>query len=250
MRNSFTIFFLFSMMILISSSGCKKKIPSTPDVLIPETTYTKAKTILRVSATDPNKDRVYYIVDWGDGIIHTFPESGQTPYNSGDTVPVYHIYEKWSPPRTPEYKNFEIKAIAKDEKGNISKYWSEPWSIKVIYNEEPNRPIFIQKHKMGGMNTLQGFGATTIDPEGDSIAFHYGFFESDQWTKFVASGETVYANNGWTRIGLKQNWVIAKDIKGSISMLSSKLANNTESSIQLPLFLRVSEGILILCEFL
>ena len=155
------------MIIIIISSGCKKKIPSTPDVLIPESTYTKAKTILQVSATDPNKDRIYYIVDWGDGIIDTFPDTGQTPYNSGDTVPVYHIFEKCSPPRTPEYKNFEVKASAKDENGNIQNIWSNPETIKVIYNEEPNRPIFIQKHEMGGMNTLQGFGATTIDPEGD-----------------------------------------------------------------------------------
>ncbi len=224
MRNSFPILFLFNMMILISSSGCKKKIPSTPDVLIPESTYTKAKTILKVSATDPNKDRIYYIADWNDGIIDTFPETGQAPYNSGDTVLISHIYEKWSPPRVPEYKNFEIKVTAKDEKGNIQNIWSQPETIKVIYNEEPNRPTMILNHEMGGINTFQGFRATATDPEGDSITFQFSFFESDQWTEFIKSGDTIEVfNNRWFNIETVGIWVITKDIKGSISIPSETL---------------------------
>ena len=231
MRFKIINFFLVSGIILLFSSGCKKGIPKTPYILIPESTYTGAKTILSVFTTDPNKDRVYYIVDWGDEIIDTFPSNDTIPlFRSGDTVPVYHIYEKWTPPRTPEFKNFEVRATAKDEKGNIQKIWSEPETIKVIYNEEPNRPKIFSRYERGGMNTLQSFGATTIDPEGDSVAIHFSFFSPDSWTKFHSSGDTISPSNDtinvfylWVEPGIKQIWAIAKDKKGSLSISSETL---------------------------
>lgn len=221
MRYKILILFLISLMFF--SSGCKGKIPSTPDVLIPESTYTGVKTTFRVSAIDPNNDAIYYIMDWGDGVMDTFPETGQEPYTSGDTVSVFHTYEKWSPPRIPEFKNFAIKATAKDEKGNIQKIWSESETIKVIYDEEPNRPIIIGKNDSGGIYVPQGFGATATDPEGDSVAFHFSFFMPDSWTRFIASGETIYVMIEWPQTGPKQIWVIAKDIKGSLSETSDTI---------------------------
>ncbi len=230
MRNISLLLILICLTIHLFFSSCSIREPGPPDVQLPESTYTGAKITLWISANDPNKDRIYYIVNWGDGMIDTFPESGQTPYNSGYIVPVYHFYEKWSPPRIPEYKNFEIIATAKDEKGNISKYWSDPRTIKVIYNEPPNRPTIILPRGMGGMNTLQGFGATATDPEGDSISFHFGFSNTDQWTRFIASGDTIFpdkdsiaAFHSWTEPGIKGIWAIAKDKKGSISISSETL---------------------------
>jgi hypothetical protein len=145
---------------------------------MPESTYTGANTIFRVSATDPNKDAVYYIMDWGDGVMDTFPETGQEPYLSGDTVSVSHIYKKWSPAYSPPFKYYQIQATAKDVKGHIQKNWSDPRKIKVIYNEEPNRPIIIGKNDSGGIYVQQGFGATATDPEGDSIA-HFSSVSSN-----------------------------------------------------------------------
>lgn len=230
MRYGILILLVISVTILVVSSGCKRKIPSTPDVLIPESTYTGVKTTFRVSAIDPNNDAVYYIMDWGDGVMDTFPETGQEPYLSGDTVSVFHTYEKWSPPRIPEFKNFAIKATAKDAKGNIQKYWSEPETIKVTYNEEPNRPIVIGINDTGGIYVPQGFGVTATDPEGDSIAFQFSFFEPDSWTKFIASGDTLFPDNDttavfhfWSEPGTKGIWVIAKDIKGSLSIPSDTI---------------------------
>jgi len=178
MKYKILIPLVFSLIIFVVSSGCNRRIPSTPDVLMPESTYTGANTIFRVSATDPNKDAVYYIMDWGDGVMDTFPETGQEPYLSGDTVSVSHIYKKWSPAYSPPFKYYQIQATAKDVKGHIQKNWSDPRKIKVIYNEEPNRPIIIGKNDSGGIYVQQGFGATATDPEGDSIA-HFSSVSSN-----------------------------------------------------------------------
>lgn len=198
--------------------------PNVPEILYtPESTYTGATLAIHLATTDPEQDRVYYIVDWGDGIVDTFPEMGQEPYNSGDTISVLHIYYKWSPPRLPEFRYFPIKATAKDERGNIQQNWSTPETIKVIYNDETNRPEIFEKNERGAINTRQTFMATAIDPEGDSIAIHFSFFLPGIWTRFRPSGDTLYADAVWPTPGTKQVWAIAKDKKGSISISSETL---------------------------
>jgi len=55
------------------------------------------------TATDPDGDKVYYYVDWGDG--HT--EDWDVPYNSGEIVSFNH---SWSNSMT----SYNIRAKAKD----------------------------------------------------------------------------------------------------------------------------------------
>jgi len=210
------------IVVLLFATGCFNKPPNVPQIVqVPESTFTRAQTVIRVSTTDPNKNAIFYIMDWGDGIIDTSPsEEGATPYPNGDTVTVTHLYAKWSPSNDPPSKTFEIKASAKDDKGKVQKQWSEASSIKVIYNDEPNRPSIIPVHEMGAINTPQTFKAVAVDPQGDSVAMRFSFFSAGEWTVYRRSGDTIYADANFTSAGTKKVWVIAKDTKGSQSFSS------------------------------
>lgn len=217
--------FSLFVLIVLFTAGCFNKPPNVPHIVsVPESTFTRATVTVKVSTTDPNKNNIYYIMNWGDGVIDTFPSGEEEePYLSGETVAVYHTYEKWSPPEQPHSKTFEIKASAKDDKGKIQKNFSNPVSIKVVYNDEPNRPTIWLKREMGGIKTRQTFYATAIDPQGDSIAVRFNFMGTNEWTSFRASGETFYRENVFDKAGTQLIWAIAKDKKGSQSARSETL---------------------------
>ena len=215
--------FVFTLFIvLLFASGCFNKPPNVPEIVqVPESTFTRAQTSVRVSTTDPNKNAIFYIMDWGDGVIDTFPsEEGASPFNSGDTVSVSHLYDKWSPANDPPEKTFEVKASAKDDKGKVQKNWSKASSIRVIYNDEPNRPEIFAAHDTGAIKTPQTFKAVAIDPQGDSVAYSFYSPGAGEWTAYKRSGDTVYVDITFSSAGTKKVWVIAKDTKGSQSYSS------------------------------
>ncbi|MEO0114307.1 MAG: PQQ-binding-like beta-propeller repeat protein [candidate division WOR-3 bacterium] len=211
--------------VSLLTTGCFNKPPKIPQIVwAPESTYTRATVVVRVATTDPNKNKIYYIMDWGDNVIDTFPSGEEEePFASGETVEVYHIYEKWSPRDQPHSKIFEIRASAKDDKGKIQKNFSNPVSIRVIYNDEPDRPRIWLKNEMGGIKTRQTFYAAATDPEGDSIAVRFSFMGAKEWTNFRASGDTIWAEAIFDRVGTQRIWAIAKDKKGSQSARSETL---------------------------
>ena len=69
-----------------------------------------------VVTTDPEGDKIYYLIDWGDGT-----DSGWLgPYNSGETIEVKH---KWT-----TKGSYQIKVKARDVFGAQSE-WSDPLPI-------------------------------------------------------------------------------------------------------------------------
>jgi hypothetical protein len=216
------VFVITLFIVLLFASGCFNKPPNVPEIVqVPESTFTRAQTLVRVSTTDPNNNAIYYIMDWDDGVIDTFPnEEGASPYPSGETVAVSHLYGKWSPSDDPHEKTFEVKASAKDDKGKIQKNWSASKSIRVIYNDEPNRPEIFPVHDTGAIKTPQTFKAVAIDPQGDSVAYRFSFFGANEWTAYIRSGDTISADATFPTTGTKKVWVIAKDTKSSQSFSS------------------------------
>ncbi len=222
--------------VIIFSAGCPNKPPNVPEIittLTVDSTYTRAIATVWVSTTDPNKDGIFYIMDWGDGTepetlpAPLVPDEEVEPFESGDTVFVSHMYAKWSPPHSPEFKNFEIKAAAKDEKGKIQENYSTPFNIRIIYNDEPNRPNIFKKNDKGAINTLQTFKATASDTEGDSISIRFSFDKVTEWSQYRASGDTIFGYGEWSRAGIQKVWAIAKDTKGSQSVSSDTLEFET-----------------------
>ncbi len=221
----------FSILIIILSVGCGNKPPNVPEIVAEysvDSTYTRATAGVWVSTTDPNKDGVFYIMDWGDGVIDThpiplIPDEEVEPFASGETVFVTHMYAKWSPPNDPLSKTFEIKAAAKDEKGNIQKNYSEPFTMRVIYNDEPEKPKIVMKNTKGAIETYQTFKGTAKDPDGDSISIRFKFDKLTDWSRPRPSEDTIYGYGNWSSSGTKKVWCVARDSKGSQSVSSETL---------------------------
>lgn len=84
---------------------------------------------------DPDGDQVYYLWDWGDGIISVW----DGPYNPGATCEATHT---WS-----EKGDYSIKVKAKDTSGAESS-WSDPLPITMPYPYKPIPPfldLFFQR---------------------------------------------------------------------------------------------------------
>ncbi|MCK5258991.1 MAG: hypothetical protein KAJ69_05665, partial [Thermoplasmatales archaeon] len=106
--------------------GENNPIPAKPDK--PEGTASgksNEEYIYTTSTTDPNGDKLYYLFDWGDGEFSGYIG----PYDSGQTAEASHIWK--------EKENYEIRVIAKDERGVISE-WSDPLPISMPKNKAIN----------------------------------------------------------------------------------------------------------------
>ena len=87
------------------------------------------------SATDIEKDEIYYMFDWGDDSNMTW----LGPYESGEIVEASHT---WA-----EQGTYELRVKAMDTQGDES-YWSDPLSVIMPRNRIVNRPIlnFLEQH--------------------------------------------------------------------------------------------------------
>jgi len=72
--------------------------------------------------TDPDRDLVYYMWDWGDGI-----DDWIGPYYSGEICEASHIWE--------EQGDYEIKVLAMDIYDIESEDWSDPLPISMPVNQ-------------------------------------------------------------------------------------------------------------------
>ncbi len=89
------------------------------------------------SAIDPNGDQVYYMWDWGDGIISNW----LGPYPSGQMVSATHIWNT--------HGTYQLKVKAKDTFGAESN-WSTPLTVKI--------------YKLGDVNNDGEVTFADIDP--------------------------------------------------------------------------------------
>jgi glutaredoxin len=84
--------------------------PTAPEISGQSTGKTGTNYEYTLASTDPNQDKLYYYVSWGDGTNTDWTG----PYNSGEQVILNHTWSK-----TGTYK---ISAKAKDEHGASSSY--------------------------------------------------------------------------------------------------------------------------------
>ncbi|MEO0130799.1 MAG: PQQ-binding-like beta-propeller repeat protein [candidate division WOR-3 bacterium] len=209
-------FLYLSILLLIAlfGIGCKNKPPNKVELIdVPTNAYRYAAVEISLSTTDPNKDDIYYVVDWGDGIVDTTEES----FASGETTVVAHRYTNVG--------TFQIKATAKDAKGNLQKNWSDPKSLEILSNEEPTAPIISCEFNSTAKNALLYFTATASDPDGDSVCFQFIWEKGKKsgWSKFVPSGGSVIDTYRFKDAKTYDVKAIAKDKKGGISDTSQAL---------------------------
>jgi hypothetical protein len=87
-----------------------------------------------INATDPDDDRIYYYVDWGDGNFTDW----LGPYDSGEGILLHHTWI--------EKGTYIIKAKTKDTY-NLESDWSE-FIVTIPRSKSINTPFlnFIEKH--------------------------------------------------------------------------------------------------------
>ena len=218
---------------LLAFAGCKKELPpKAPVINGPNEGCTNVPINFTVSTTDPNKDDVCYLFNWGDGTRDSW-----TIYNaSGQSVYKSHTFLK------PGI--FDVAAKAKDIKGNESE-WSSFHRIS-ISSRPPNTPSTPSGPTRGVINMSYTFSTSTADPDLDSIAYQFDWGDGTQsnWSDIVPSGSSVSMSKSWSSANTYLVKARAKDIYGDTSNWSSPLsitiianqAPNTPSTPEGPWF--------------
>ena len=95
--------------------------------------------------------------------------------------------------------------------------------IRHIYpesgNQSPNTPSSPTGHNSGTPGVSYSFSATTTDPDGDQVAFKFGWGDGTEsgWTSFVNSGGSASLSHSWSGQGTYQVRAKAKDVNGAES---------------------------------
>jgi hypothetical protein len=96
--------------------------PNPPTITGPASGKIKVETEYNFTATDPDNDDVYYLIDWGDGLN----SSWIGPYTSGDLITKSHTWTKKG--------DYTIKAKARDSQGTISEWATLDVTMPYSYN--------------------------------------------------------------------------------------------------------------------
>ncbi len=165
-------------------------------------------------AKDPDRNKVIYVFDWGDGIADT------TDYfEDGDTGTASHVWESLG--------THVLRTRAQDEFGKWSYDWSDTLVVTVDAYVPPNHPpdAPARPTHTGIDSVLKpiAFSASATDPDGDSVRIRF-FFQGGETPTYgprVASGAVftdtaVYVTNGWKAI-----YAVAQDTWGDTSVLSA-----------------------------
>ncbi|HEX08298.1 MAG TPA: PKD domain-containing protein [Thermoplasmatales archaeon] len=112
--------------------------------------------LFKVNSTDPDGDKISYLIDWGDG-----NSTGWTPhlFESGENAGFDH---SWAKPG-----NYTIKAKAKDARGAESN-WSEPVHIEIKSKKEA--PDFTIKTIDGNNFTLSDYRGKIVILDFSSVS--------------------------------------------------------------------------------
>lgn len=140
--------------------------------------------------TDPEKDNISYLFDWGDNSDSGWSES----YPSEEPISVSH---KWN-----SQGNYEVKVKAREaDKCNRESEWSPVLDVTII-GGPPSQPILTGPTR-GETGTTYTYTATSTDPDGDDIiyCFDWGDGTSEFCTNPLPSGETASVTHTWTTDG-------------------------------------------------
>ena len=213
-------------------TGCRNKPPNIParpaglDSLAPNTDGT----YLTVT-TDPNRDRIRYVFDWGEGATDAgYDTTGY--FDSGDTADATHAWADtgW----------YAVRAKAQDAKGNWSADWSDTHHVHVTIggggtNNPPGAPNVPAGPDTGWVGEYQVFQTCATDPNGDSvrIKFLWDDGQTSLWSPLVASGEQVTDSVSYFSRGVKNIRAVAMDKDSAMSDTSGSkffYANQTNTA--------------------
>ena len=205
---SLTVVLTTALCVLLT--GCSKNV--NPDTPPPPTGPVISKVGVncpfKVTASDPDFDRVSVRIDWNNGDTSDWSEM----FRSGDTITITHA---WS-----AAGDFKISAQAKDDKGAVSA-WSNWHAIAIAdtVNVPPGSPSTPTGPDTGYFNLPYEFSALAGDENGDrvSLQFDWGDGDTSAWSSLVRESTAVAAAHAWLLPGEYSVVARAKDEKGLIS---------------------------------
>ena len=212
--------------VLIIVAGCPNKAPRIPAKPSGPALVKFGNTATYVSmTTDPNRDKVLYAFDWGDGTADT-----TALIKSGDTITQSHA---WS-----AIGVYPVKVIAKDEKGKWSADWSDTLMVTVdSLNPPPNvppyAPTIVAKHTplrgiAGG--PAYRFYATARDEYDDSLYYRWYFDGTDSVTSPLFPSFTEgYAT--WTPTGDTHTYTVQVRVFDQTGLTNDSLATTTFKTV-------------------
>ncbi|MGQ9708054.1 MAG: outer membrane protein assembly factor BamB family protein [bacterium] len=194
--------------IVMIATGCRNKPPQIPTKPAGPTQVEPGDSaVYSTVTTDPNKDRVLYIWDWGDGSQDT---TGLK--RSGDTVKSSHLWDTVG--------LYPVRVRAKDEKGNFSPEWSDTLIVQVQFGEN-QKPLVDAPvgPDSGWVGQWQVFKAIATDPNGDSVKIKFLWDEGQTSliSPLVGSGDTVVDSVKYLYRGIKKIRCLAWDQSGLMS---------------------------------
>jgi hypothetical protein len=166
----------------------------------------------RVTASDPDLDRVSVRMDWNDGDTSDWSEM----FRSGDSTTLEYV---WSGPGT-----YKVSAQVKDGKGAVSA-WSNWHSITIAdtVNLPPDMPSTPAGPDTVSVGSGYDFSALAGDPNGDRVhlQFDWGDGDTSDWSALVSEGTQVTMSHAWPTIGEYLVVARAMDVKGLVSVWSN-----------------------------
>ena len=162
----------------------------------------------KVTASDPDLDRVSVRIDWNNGDTSDWTEM----FRSGDTTTLQHA---WSAPGT-----FKISVQAKDEKDAVS-LWSNWHTVTIAdtINVPPGLPSEPTGPDTGYIDSTCEFSTLAGDVNGDRmfLQINWGDGDTSDWSNMVPESTAVRMSHSWFLPGEYSVVARARDEKGLVS---------------------------------
>lgn len=192
-----------SISVVVDIPPGRPSLPTGPSMGMPGTFFE-----YNITATDPDGDRVRYLLDWGD---RTISSSGFI--KSGSVAGMNHSWKKSG--------IYYVRAMSRDVRGANSA-WSD--SLRVAINSPPESPL-----KPFGPAAIYAWGSfsystSASDPDNDSLRYilDWGDGNSSE-TGFYRSGSNASLSHIWNNTGSYQLRAKAVDGHGFSSNWSAPL---------------------------
>jgi hypothetical protein len=213
-RKMRTFVLILTAALCLAMPGCTQN--TNPDTPLPPggpaTSKVGVNCPFKVTASDPDFDRVSVRIDWNNGDTSDWSEM----FRSGDSMTLAYV---WSGPG-----DYKVSAQAKDEKGAVS-VWSN-WHaivIKDTANVPPEMPSIPAGPDTGYFNVTYEYSALAGDDNGDllSLQFDWGDDDTSAWSELVRESTDVTSSHAWLLPGEYSVVARARDQKGLISAWSN-----------------------------
>ena len=182
------VLIVLTVAALVPLSCKKNKAPNVPNLTGPHSGQSGDTLSFNVSATDPDKDDVFFSIDWGDGT----PAAWIGPFASGVGNPVKHVFA--------DSGAFAARVKAKDTK-DMESEWSDYDTIR-IGSALALKPTAPEGPTAGDEGVFCKFTTIATSSSGESLLVQFDFGDTlGGWVGPFASGAAASDSHAFSVAG-------------------------------------------------